>query len=192
MIVVFLSLILIFELIQQTALLNFILCLNIFKILKMSFWTFWRKITYLLLRKLLEQRNVNNTFKLHIKILWYSFSRNSRFLLTPSQFHPGKQESSSSCASRHINNSLSMYLFLDSELNNGGKKVQVKRAFKSFFCHQKKQLENRQARYEIFFSLEYKCGEVLISPISKPTPPFSATPSFWKNVPTLRSGSTKW
>ena len=38
----FLSLLLIFELIQQAALVNFMLFLNILKILK-SFWTFWRK-----------------------------------------------------------------------------------------------------------------------------------------------------
>ena len=40
---VFLSLLLIFELIEQAALVNFIFFLNIFKILKISFWTLWRK-----------------------------------------------------------------------------------------------------------------------------------------------------
>ena len=38
--VVFLSLLLIFELIQQAALVNFMLLLNILKILKISFGTF--------------------------------------------------------------------------------------------------------------------------------------------------------
>ena len=41
--VLFLSLLLNFDLTQQAALVNFILFLNIFKILKFSFWTFWRK-----------------------------------------------------------------------------------------------------------------------------------------------------
>ena len=41
--VVFSSLLLIFELIQQAALVNFMLFLNIFKILKISCWSFWRK-----------------------------------------------------------------------------------------------------------------------------------------------------
>ena len=38
-----LSLLLIFELIQQAALVNFMLFLNILKILKFSFWTCWGK-----------------------------------------------------------------------------------------------------------------------------------------------------
>ena len=41
--VVFLSLLLIFELIQQVALVNLMSFLNILKILIISFWTFWRK-----------------------------------------------------------------------------------------------------------------------------------------------------
>ena len=41
--VVFLSLWLNFELIQQVALVNFMLFLNILKISKVSFWTFWTK-----------------------------------------------------------------------------------------------------------------------------------------------------
>ena len=59
--------------------------------------------------------------KFHIQILWYSFTSDSRFLLTPSQSLPGK----SSSASGHINSILSVYIFLDSELNNGAMKVQV-------------------------------------------------------------------
>ena len=42
-IVVFLSILLILELIQQVALENTMLLLNIFKILKISSWTFWKK-----------------------------------------------------------------------------------------------------------------------------------------------------
>ena len=42
--------------------------------------------------------------------------------------------------SRHINNSFSLYLFPDSEFDNGGMKVQVKRPF---FCHQKHKKSNR-------------------------------------------------
>ena len=37
------SLLLIFELIQQTTLVNFVLLLNILKISKISFWIFWKK-----------------------------------------------------------------------------------------------------------------------------------------------------
>ena len=41
--VVFLSLLLIFELIQQASMVNFVLFLNIFQILNIRFWTFWRE-----------------------------------------------------------------------------------------------------------------------------------------------------
>ena len=41
--VLFLSLLLILDLTQQAALVNFILFLNLLKILKFSFWLFWRK-----------------------------------------------------------------------------------------------------------------------------------------------------
>ena len=50
--VVFLPLLLIFELIQQAALVNFMLYLNIFKILKSHFEHFEGKIAYFLLCEL--------------------------------------------------------------------------------------------------------------------------------------------
>ena len=53
--------------------------------------------------------------KFHIQILWYSFTRQNRFPLTPSQSFSGKQENPSSSASRHVNNSVCMYFFHDSE-----------------------------------------------------------------------------
>ena len=71
--------------------------------------------------------------KFHIQILGYSFTRENRFLLTPSQPLQGKQEKPSSSVCGHVNNSLSVYFLLDSELNNEGMKVQVKKAFKSYF-----------------------------------------------------------
>ena len=71
--------------------------------------------------------------KFHIYILGYSFTRENRFLLNSSQSLQGKQENPCPSASRHVNNSLSKYFFLDSEINNKGMKVQIKRAFKSYF-----------------------------------------------------------
>ena len=53
--------------------------------------------------------------KFHIQILWYSFTRQNRFPLTPSQYFSGKQENPSSSASRHVNSSVCMYFFHDSE-----------------------------------------------------------------------------
>ena len=47
--------------------------------------------------------------KFHIQILMYSFTRENRFPLIPSQYLPVKQENSSSSFSRHVNNSLSVY-----------------------------------------------------------------------------------
>lgn len=79
------------------------------------------------------------------------------------------------------------YLFLNSELylgkpkefNNKRMKVQVNRAFKSyfFFCHQK---------HEIFFNQQCKCVKVPKSTISKSMPPFSVLLSFSKIFSTPR------
>ena len=71
--------------------------------------------------------------KFHIQILGYSFTKENRFLLTLSQSLQGKQENPCFSASRHVNNSLSVYFFLYSELNNEGMTVQVKRVFKTYF-----------------------------------------------------------
>ena len=71
--------------------------------------------------------------KFHIQILGYSFTRENRFLLNPFQSLQGKQGNPCSSASRHVNNSFSKHFFLDSELSNKGMKIQVKRAFKSYF-----------------------------------------------------------
>ena len=75
--------------------------------------------------------------KFHIQVIWCSFNRDNRFILTFSHSLPGKQENPFSIISRHINNSLSVYLFLYSKLNNEGMIVHVKRVFKSYFLSRK-------------------------------------------------------
>ena len=75
--------------------------------------------------------------KFHIQVIWYSFNRDNRFILIFSHSLPGKQENPFSIISRHINNSLSVYLFLYSKLNNEGMVVHVKRVFKSYFLSRK-------------------------------------------------------
>ena len=76
--------------------------------------------------------------------------------------------------SRHINNSFSVYHFLDSEsqlgkskeLNNQAMKVHVKRAFISHsFLLQKK--KSRQALHEIFFNPKYSCEAGASTPYFK-------------------------
>ena len=108
--------------------------------------------------------------KFHIQMLWYSFIRHKKFLQTPSQYLPGKQENLSSSASRHINNSLSVYFFLDSELDNGGMKVEVKRDFEKYFVSPKN-LRKQAGSAWYLSNLQYKCAEVPIWPISKSKPP---------------------
>ena len=117
---VFLSLLLIFELIQQSALVNFLFYLNIFKILKLSFSTFLEELHISCLVSFYNSTMQTATTskamikfwsKFQIQILLYSFSRDNRFLITHSHSLPGKQENPFSSASRHINNSLSKYLF---------------------------------------------------------------------------------
>ena len=103
-------------------------------------------------------------YKFYIQAYRHSFTRDNSFLLTPFQSLPGKQKNSSFCASRHINNYLSVYLFVNSELQKGkskefidkGMKALVKRAFKIVFYHQKQKC--RRDSHEIFFNLQYKCG----------------------------------
>ena len=163
--VVFLSLFLNFELIQQAALVNFVFFLNIVKILKITFWTFGRK----------------NCIFLN---LWALFS-----------LKPCKTFIIAQCKQPRL---VKPWLYFDINFtfrSTGTALVQVKRAFKNYFLwHKKKQLQksSRQALHESFFIFQYKCAEVLISPISKPTPPFSAVSSFSKNISNPRSGSTKW
>ena len=132
--------------------------------------------------------------KFHIQILGYSFTKENRFLLTLSQSLQGKQENPCFSASRHVNNSLSVYFFLYSELNNEGMTVQVKRVFKTyffFFFHQ------TTIREQTSFALNFLQPSIQVCwgsyiPVSKRTPPFFAASSFSKNVSTLKSGSTKW
>ena len=83
--------------------------------------------------------------KFQIQIVWYSFTRDHSFILPPWKIL--------SQTSVHINDSLSMYLSLDSELypgkskefNNQRIKIQVKRAFiKSYFFLQKNSNNNNR------------------------------------------------
>ena len=63
--VVFLSLLLIFELIRQAALVNFMLFLNILKILKTSFEHFYGKIAYSLTCGFFFPENCVETLEQH-------------------------------------------------------------------------------------------------------------------------------
>ena len=94
-----------------------------------------------------------------------------RFLLTSSQSLSGKQQKPSSSASRYISNSLSVYLFLDSEPNYGGIKVQVKRAFKSYLSPKNIRKKDR-LWMKISSTSKLKCAEVPMLPISKLCPHF--------------------
>ena len=120
--------------------------------------------------------------KFHIQILWYKFIGEIRFLLTFSESLPGNQENPFLSPSWHVNNSLSVYLFLDSELNNGELKVQVKRAYKSLLCHQKK---IRRKKISSAFNIRV---QRYLYPYFKSNPLFSATPSFAKNASINQNG----
>ena len=93
--------------------------------------------------------------KFQIQILWYSFTRDDILLLTLFQSPSWKIFPE---RSRHMNNSLGVYLFLNSELKLGKSKifntqrmkVQVKRVF-VFFLTKNKQT-NKQTLHDIFFN----------------------------------------
>ena len=129
---------------------------------------------------------INFWSKFHVQILWYSFNRENRFPLTtppplPHQYLQGKQKNSSSGASRHINNNLSEYLFLESEINNGGRLlIWVKRAFKSYFFVTKKRIRKQTGSAWNFLQPTIQVCRV------------TYTPGFKINVSTLRSESPKW
>ena len=74
----------------------------------------------------------------------------------------------------HTNNSLCVYIFLNSELVNQGMKVEVNRAFKSYsFFQLRKKHKKRQALDKFSLNLQHKCPEVPQPPISKSTSLFS-------------------
>ena len=139
--------------------------------------------------------------KFQIQIVCYSFTRDHSFILPPWKIL--------SQTSVHINDSLSMYLSLDSELypgkskefNNQRIKIQVKRAFvKSYFFLQKSSNNNNKKadRLCIKFlqpSLQVcRSADVPISPFSKSTPILSTTLILFRRVsqPSDRLGSRKW
>ena len=92
--VVFLSLLLIFNLIQQAALMNFMLYLSIFWISKIFMLNISKEKLHISCLLCFQNRTVltatiSNAIikfwsKLHFQILWYSFNWDNRFLLTPS------------------------------------------------------------------------------------------------------------
>ena len=90
-----------------------------------------------------------------------------------------------------------MYLFLNSELqlgkskefNNQGTKVQVKRAFKSFFPPKPPQ-KNRQTLHEFSSTTSVSMHRCLNPPFQNQCPLFCCLSFF--NISTLRSESTKW
>ena len=131
--VVFLSLLHNLQLTQQAALVNSMLFLNIFKILKMSFWHFEGKIAYILpfglfffIKSCKAFRIAQSKWPQLVKPcfdsdLYFTFKTSGRancFLQSPSHSISGKQGNPPPSPSRHINNSLNVYFFLNSELKN--------------------------------------------------------------------------
>ena len=115
----FFSLLLIFQLIQQAALVSFMLFLNILKILKISFWIFWKK-DYISLdlwalfsckpckafrkAQCKQPRLVNLSLNFDLHFISKTFTRYNRFLQTPLETLPGEQKIPSARTYRHINN----------------------------------------------------------------------------------------
>ena len=135
--VILLSVLLIFESIQKTALVNFMMILNIFKVSKISFWTFWKRgwlsIYWTLFFLKTVQSFYNRTMQtkscgtvlLETIVSYYPqyppakscapLSGNQNNLQTPSPPFPLPLPFAL-CVSRHISNSLSVYLCLCSKL----------------------------------------------------------------------------
>ena len=78
------ELLLIFELIQQFALMNFSLYLNIFKILKIFMLNISKEKTTI------SKAMIKFWSTFHFQIFWYSFTGDNKFLLTSSLIFPRK------------------------------------------------------------------------------------------------------
>ena len=177
---VFLSLLLTFELIPQAALLCPCCIQTFLKSWKFDFEDFYRK-NYVSCLVSFENNTVQTVriskimiqfwSKFHIQIPWYGFTRDNRFLLTFSKSLPGKQKNPSSSTSRHISNRLSMYLFLDSELNSKVMKVQVKRAFINYFFVTKRAIRKQTGPASNFLQPPVKLCRGSYIPYFKITPP---------------------
>ena len=129
--------------------------------------------------------------KFHIQILWYNFTRDNRFLLTPFHSLQGKIEHPSYSISRHINNSPSVYLFLYSELNNGWK-FRSRVLLKAIFSSPRTIRKQTDSAWNFLQPPIQVCRSAYISYFKiTPAPIFCWAPSFWKNASILRSGSTK-
>ena len=142
--VVFLSLQLIFELIQQAALVKFIFVFKHFQDLgNLILNILQEKLHISCLVSFVQTATISKAMikfqsKFDVQILQYSITRDNRFLLSPSLSFQGKQETfppapldTSATALVCIFSSI---LFI---LNNGGTKVEVKRDFKSYFLSPK-------------------------------------------------------
>ena len=206
----------IFELIHQTTLVNFMFFLNIVKILKVSFWTFWRKICIsldlwaLFFWKLCKafrvaqckQLRFLKSFKFwsifHIQNLWYSFTRDNSFLQTLTSL---SQKNPSTNTSRHINNITALVcifsLILNCSLANqknsimNGWKCRSKGLLKLFFVT-KKVIKKRTGSAWKFLQPPIPGCRVAYIHYFKINTPILCFPSFLKIISTLRSRSTKW
>ena len=189
--VVFWSLLLIFELIQQAALMNFMLYLNILKILKifmlniskeklhisclLSFWNSTMQTATI------NKAVINFWSKFHFRILWYSFTWVNRFLLTPSLISPREI-----LPPAPLDTSTTALMRIFSPILNSvmkGWKYRSREHLKVIFCHQKKPKKADiflKLAWNFFSDICMKClnPQVSISKmLNEPTVDYHPSPS---------------
>ena len=132
---------------------------RVFKVLKISFWTFWRKnciplnLWALFIRKLCkafrtaqckQPRLVKPCLNSDVYVIFQTFG--TALLETTVSYKPlcsisqENRANPSPSASKHINNSLNLYLFFNFEEKNSimnGLEYKLKGLLKAIFCHQK-------------------------------------------------------
>ena len=124
------ELLLIFELIQQFALMNFSLYLNIFKILKIFMLNISKETTTI------SKAMIEFWSKFYFQIFWYSFTGDNKFLLTPSLIFPRKI-----LPPAPLDTSATVLVCIFSSILNSimeGWKYRSRKLLKAIFCHQKK------------------------------------------------------
>ena len=119
--------------------------------------------------------------KFHIQILWYSFTRDNSFILTPSSYLPGKQENPSSSAS-----SQNVYLFLNSEVINGEIAYRSRELLKAFFCHQKTVRKQTCSAWNFLQPSIQVCRGAYIPYFKNQHPLFLLLHLFWRSRPSVQ------
>ena len=126
--------------------------------------------------------------KFHVQIHWYRFTRSNRFLLNPSQ-SPRK-----TLPPAPLSTSTIVLVCVFSPILNSiieGRKYRASELLKAIFVTKKNKTRMQKSSAGNFLQYPIQMCRGVYIPYYKTNAPFSAAPSFSKNVLTLRSEPTR-